>query len=119
MSACPECGNNAMKETIGRSSAVLVCENCGWSVARSWTEPINEDETVYEAILKPDNDATKIALATISKIADCNFIAAKSMLSNPEKPLVSGLAREIREALEELDRVGIEYTVTPEWPYQN
>jgi hypothetical protein len=70
-------------ESIRGAFLTLACPKCGWRVARSWTEPINEDETVYSLMLTSQSEVTKEAFSTVSKIAGCNFLATKELIEKP------------------------------------
>lgn len=116
MITCPECGA-AATENISGSSAVISCTKCDWSIARSWTEPINEDETEYELSLTEGNECTKEKLSAVSKVAGCGFVAARELIGNPCKPILKCLAVEMKKGIEILDSAGIGFSVNPDFPY--
>ena len=116
MNACPECGAELNARFEG-SSYVLVCRTCEWGVATTWTEPIYEDETIYSFLLQADKDPSKEALSEVSKIASCNYIASKQLLSNPTEPLVHCPAPEMKQYADRLDAAKVDYVITPPFPY--
>lgn len=116
MTNCPECGE-VLTETIEGSSQTFKCESCGWNIARSWTEPINEDETVYRMEIIPGQSADKAKLSLISKIAGCNFITAKELIEDGCTELVSCRAPEMKTHLENMQSVDMEFNIEPEFPY--
>lgn len=116
MITCPECGASAT-ENISGSSAVISCTKCDWSVARSWTEPINEDETEYELSLLEDNECTKEKLSAVSKVAGCGFVAARKLMGDPCGPIVKCLAVEMKRNVEILGSARVRFSITPDFPY--
>ena len=116
MSMCPKCGAE-VEETISGSSLTLTCSDCGWRVARSWTEPINEDETVYTLRLITGNKASKETLSAVSKIAGCNFLAAKDLIENPCKPLLKCKAPAMKKHVEALSEADVNFAIIPDFPY--
>jgi ribosomal protein L37AE/L43A len=116
MGTCPKC-EEELTESIRGAFLTLVCPKCGWRVARSWTEPINEDETVYSLMLTPQSEVTKEALSAVSKIAGCNFLTTKELIENPQKFLVECRTPEMKDYIKRLVDVNVEFIVMPEFPY--
>jgi len=71
--SCPECGSSLKSEVIG-STLVISCAKCGWSVARTYIEPIREDETTYILCLESGNSADKPTLSCLSRVMGCNYL---------------------------------------------
>lgn len=115
---CPECGNDEAICIVEGSSLVFKCLCCGWSVATSWTDPINEDETTYVIKLLPRNSATKPVLSAIAKVMETNFLGAKKALdSEVGLNLFEGGAVEIRARAEALRSAGVYFEIIPEYPW--
>ncbi len=53
----------------------------------------------------------------ISEISNMNFLEAKRLLENAPKSFASGKATDINGAIIKLKDAGINFTVTPEYPY--
>lgn len=114
--SCPECGGSLKSEIVG-SSVVVSCENCGWSVASSYIEPIREDETVYSLFLENGNTADKRTLSCLSNVVGCNFLQAKKMVDGSRSLLFSGTAVEVREKRDQLEEGEVAYSIEPDFPY--
>ncbi len=106
-----------MTESIRGAFLTFACPKCGWRVARSWTEPINEDETVYSLMLTPQSEVTKKALSAVSKIAGCNFLTTKELIENSQKSLVECKAHEMKGYIKRVVSANVEFIVTPEFLY--
>lgn len=82
----------------------------------TFTPPILEDERDYTISLLPSNEVSPDVLRAISRLAACNFIAAKKMLLEGSWELFTGQASEVLEKWVKLERAGV-VEVTPEFPY--
>ena len=114
--SCPECGSSLKSEVIG-SALVVSCAKCGWSVARTYIEPIREDEATYSLYLESGNSADKTTLSCLSKIMGCNYLQAKRAVDGNRSLLFSGNVIEIRERRDQLDEAKVMYSIEPDFPY--
>lgn len=114
--SCPECGSSLKSEVIG-STLVVSCAKCGWSVARTYIEPIREDATIYSLYLESGNSADKTTLSCLSKIMGCNFLQAKRVIDVDRPLLFSGNAIEVRERRDQLKEAKVTYSIEPDFPY--
>ncbi|MBQ2681380.1 MAG: hypothetical protein IJF97_05525 [Eggerthellaceae bacterium] len=114
--SCPECGSSLRSEVIG-STLVVSCATCGWSVARTYIEPIREDETTYNLFLESGNSADKSTLSCISKVMGCNFLQAKGAIDADRPLLFSGNAIEVRERRDQLEEARVIYSIESDFPY--
>ncbi len=113
---CPEC-NAATISRIEGSSLVIECPDCGWSVVTSYIDPMYEDQTVYSVRVGINETPGKEALKAVSHIAGGNFISAKHILETPGSELIEGKAPVVKSCLEELAGAGVNFVVTPEFPF--
>lgn len=113
---CDKCGTEMIPVDSERPVG-MKCPNCGWGWVTSYIDPIKEDETIYEIELEEDNQATKDNIRLISEISNMNFLEAKCLLENAPESFVSGKATDINDAVIRLKVTGINFTVTPEYPY--
>ena len=113
---CDKCGTEMIPVDSERSVG-MKCPNCGWGWVTSYIDPIKEDETIYEISLEEGNQVTKDNIRFVSEISDVNFLEAKRLLENAPKSFISGNAVDINDAVIRLKVTGINFTVTPEYPY--
>lgn len=113
---CPECGGKAVSRVEG-SSLVIECQECDWSIATSYIDPIYEDESIYAVFLREGNAVTKELLKIVSIATGGNFIAAKKAIGNPDGPISQGKAPEVKEVIASLSDAGALFEVVPPYPY--
>ncbi len=113
---CPDCGSE-LEDFVEGSSMGQRCPSCGWSLVTTFTPPILEDESVYTISLLPGNEASAGALRAVSRMAGCNYVAAKRVLLEGPWELFAGRASEVLEKWVELEHAGVAVEITPEFPY--
>ena len=113
---CEKCGNE-MIYFIRGSSCGTECLKCGWGLVTTYIEPIKIDETNYTlsipTIDEPDIDHIK----AISKILNVNFIKSKSLLQEGNAT-ITDKAIKIRDYARLLNDSSIQFTITPNFPYE-
>ena len=112
---CEKC-NGEMVYFHEGSSCGWTCPNCDWGVVTSYLDPMELDEQLY-TIKLPVIDAPKAEIIKyFSKTKGCNFIVGKAMLITGA--FIDNLkAPEVKKIISELDRMGIGYDISPEFPY--
>lgn len=114
---CPDCGSE-LEDFVEGSSMGQRCSGCGWSLVTTFAPPILEDERDYTISLLPGSEATPPGvLRAVSRLAGCNYVAAKGMLLEGPWQLFTGRAAEVLEKWAELERAGVAVEITPEFPY--
>ena len=114
---CEKCG--AVMVPIDPDKSIgMKCPKCGWGWVTSYIEPKLEDETLYTIILDQGNQSNAKELKAVSTVAGCNYIQAKSLITESPYKLIEGLAIDIESCIEMLDKASVKYHVEPEWPYQ-
>ena len=113
---CEKCGNE-MIYFIRGSSCGTECLKCGWGLVTTYIEPIKIDETNYTlsipTIDEPDIDHIK----AISKILNVNFIKSKSLIQEGNAT-ITDKAIKIRDYARLLSEKDIQFTITPDFPYE-
>lgn len=113
---CEKCGTTMVPIDPDKPVG-MKCPNCGWGWVTSYIEPILEDQTEYKIILDCGNKACVNELKAISEVAGCNYLQAKSLITESPKELAKGIAIDIARCIEVLDKASVRYHVDPEWPY--
>ena len=113
---CEKCGT-VMVPIDPDKPVGMKCPKCGWGWVTSYIEPKLEDQTVYTIILDRDNEPGVKELKAISEVAGCNYLQAKSLITEASKKLVEGIATDIECYIEVLDKASVRYHVEPKWPY--
>jgi Na+-translocating ferredoxin:NAD+ oxidoreductase RNF subunit RnfB len=113
---CKKCGNEMASHISGRNY-IIECPGCGWNCVTTYTEPIYEDQATYAISILPGGPTTKPALSAISKLAETNFLGAKSIAEQGGEGIFEALAPVLREKKALLDDAGVPYRIDPEFPY--
>ena len=113
---CEKCGNemNVVKQEL---SCSCICPKCNWGWATSCIDPIKADNVLYSVSIEKTDISDMGAVKVISKAKNCNFLEAKTFLLQGGIVL-QALAPEIKAVCEKLTNLGINYTITPEFPYE-
>ena len=113
---CPDC-ENKLEDFIEGSSMGLRCPKCGWSLVTTYIPPILEDENEYTISLLEGNNPSPDVLRAVSRLAGCNYIAAKRMILEAPMALFTGLASDVLAQKTALEDSGVQVGVTPTFPY--
>lgn len=112
---CPKCGTE-MFVVYEKPALNLACPKCGCKIATTKWDEIDLDDTDYEIVLKPSINHSMEQIKFISNLTGQNFIASKRLLENGGILLVAK-ATELKEKIKSLGEIGINFSVTPEFPY--
>ena len=112
---CPKCGAE-MIAVLDKPALNLTCPKCGCKIATTKWEDIDLDDTDYEIVLKPSINHSMEQIKFISNLTGQSFITSKKLLENGGI-LLSAKAIELREKMKSLVEIGIDFSVTPDFPY--
>lgn len=116
MMKCLSCGENMICK-IEDHTLLWECPKCGDDLASTYFEPIETDDVEYtisiSAISNPDINQIKL----VSNILNVNFIKSKSLLQE-ENATITDKAKKIREYAKSLNEKSIQFTITPDFPYE-
>lgn len=112
---CPKCGTE-MIAVYEKPALNLTCPKCGCKIATTKWEDIDLDDTDYEIVVKPLVNPLMNQVKFISNLTGQNFIVSKKFLENGGV-LLKAKAIEIREKKKLLKDNGIDYSISPEFPY--
>lgn len=113
---CEICGTK-MEPFQSKSSCGLICPNCGFGIARSWAEPIDEDWTDYTITLPAGSKADTAAIKAIASVGNLNYLEAKKAIEQGCECLVVEKARAIAEKKVLLEQADVAFEITPKFPY--
>lgn len=113
---CPKCGA-PLEGFIEGSSMDQRCPNCEWAIVRTYAPPIVEDEQKYTIVVLPGGAPTREALRAVSRIAMCNYIAAKRLIENAPAVIFAGHATEVLAHKNGVEEAGVPIEVHPSFPY--
>lgn len=114
-SICEKCGSE-MESFIKNTTCGTTCKNCGWGWVTTYQEPIKLDNTDYTLCVKPIENPSVNNLRCVAQILACNFLEAKSKLQT--KIIFTEKATAILDIALKLKSNDIEFTITPEFPYE-
>lgn len=113
---CEKCGNE-MVSFIRGSSCGVECLKCGWGLATTYIEPIKTDETNYTLSIPTISEPNIDHIKAISNILNVNFIRSKSLLQEGNAS-ITDKAVKIRDYARLLNEKAIQFTITPDFPYE-
>ena len=112
---CEKCGAEMSPYHEG-STCGMLCPKCGWGWATTYSSPVDTDETVYTvSIIKPEKAAAAM-IKLYANLAGINFIQAKTALEEGSAAF-SASAAEVQKRIPELRAAGLQYEITPDYPY--
>lgn len=117
MNVCSHCGIGTLHESVEGSTLTITCDHCGYSIARTKMNPIYEDRTAYSLYLAKGNTTSKDSLRAVSRVAGCNYLAAKKLFATDNPLIFAGKAPEVLEKIRLLHDAGVRTRVEPEFPY--
>ena len=112
---CPKCGTEMIAD-YEKPALNLTCPNCGCKIATTKWEDIDLDDTDYEVVLKPSINHSMEQIKFVSKLTGLNYIDSKKLLENGGI-LLKARAVELKEKMNSLVAIGINFSVTPDFPY--
>lgn len=115
---CPVCGSE-LEGFVEGSCMGSRCKNCGWEVVTTYIPPIREDQQDYEISLLPGCNPDKDSLKAIARLMETNFIGAKRLMLGAPVLLFSGKATEVLREKLLLERAGVPYSISPDFPYDD
>ncbi len=112
---CEKCGAE-MTYFHKDSSCGYECPNCGWGLATTYIDPINEDTALYELCVEASETPTINAIKALSHAIGVGFVLAKEMLRKGGT-VKKGKASDIISFVKILKEGDIIYHIVPEFPY--
>lgn len=94
-----------------------VCSNCGWNLMTTNIDEIYEDITEYSIYIKNVNEVNNEKIKSIARIAGVNFIVAREMLMKSQVCILKDKAPKIKDVIEELEKLAIQFEVIPKFKY--
>ena len=113
---CEKCGAEMRPYQEGLTSGML-CPKCGWGWATTITPAIDADETLYTVKISKPGKITNDMIKLYAKLSVTNYLQAKQALEEGNAE-ISGLATDIQKILPRLYETGLEFSITPEYPYE-
>lgn len=113
---CKNCNSNLMR-IKGDSVQGWECPVCGWNMLTTDIEEIYMDMTMYSIYLDGEENINIEKIKEISRLCDINFIKAKSLLEKKGICILNAKAPKIKETIQGLKDVKINYSVVPCFKY--
>lgn len=112
---CEKCGAEMQPHHKGRTCGML-CPKCGWGWVTTYSSPIDADETMYTISFCKPEKATAAMVKLYAKLTGANFTQAKKALEEGNAAF-SALAADIQKYIEEIHATGVQFDITPDYPY--
>jgi len=114
---CEECGADTEFRVEG-STQGFFCTQCDWALVTTRIPEIAQDIVKYKLYLLSADPHDKDQIKVLSKIGNINFLQARKMAQEEERPLVlQDEALVIEKARKCFDKASIQYEIEPYFPY--
>lgn len=115
-SKCPIC-NSELIDISDDNILGAKCPNCDFGYVADNIHDWQEDETKYSIFIKSNNSMSFEKLKYIAKKCQSSCIKVKKELSINNLFFKKGLVWEIKNDIIELNKIGIEYEISPTFKY--
>lgn len=112
----PQCGGEALGSREGHTDGLL-CTQCDWLVATTYTPPIQLDRTIYEVRIEHGTYQDVKLVKAIAHVIWGNFLSARGFLKNEKSVMFSGDAQRVMQVRDLLFAVGFVVAIQPEFPW--
>ena len=112
---CEKCGAEMQPHHKG-STCGMLCPKCGWGWVTTYSSPIDADETMYTISFCKPEKATAAMVKLYAKLTGANFTQAKKALEEGNAAF-SALAADIQKYIEKIHATGVQFDITPDYPY--
>ena len=112
---CESC-NKEMLYFQDKQTCGWKCNTCGTIIVTTYNDEIENDNSLYNITILPNNNTSAINVKVAAKICNCSFIDSKKLL-------VSGIeidkitAVQAREIINNLQTTDIKFSTTPEFKH--
>jgi len=113
---CKKC-ESKMNWSIKDSTQGWSCPVCGWNIITTYIDDISLDMTEYSLYIKNVLEIDKEKIKFVAKTANVNYIIAKKMLEEKEVCILKAKALEIKETIDKLQELKIEFSISPLFKY--
>ncbi len=113
---CEKC-QSEMDYYVDSNTCGWKCKKCGWGIATTYIDPLDADEQIYEISVRPHGKCDVRAIKAISMAGGINYVSARNAL---QKGYVfrNLSARETSEMVRIMKNSGVDYSITPNFPYE-
>mgnify|MGYP001139159423 CR=1 FL=1 len=94
-----------------------VCPACGWGILTTYNPEIDVDATEYSLYIRNISTIDINGIRLIAEIASVNFLTAKRMLEEKEVCVLKAKAPKIKEGIDKLRELNIDFIVKPFFKY--
>ena len=112
---CEICGAKLIYSKKGNCLSIT-CPNCGYGVATSYFEPYEVDTTIYNVTLNKKDKLSTKELRLISNLIGENYLNTTSLMKEGKVSFKEECIKIVNKLIF-LKHNGIEYSITPNFPY--
>jgi len=113
---CEECGA-ITEHRVENSTEGFFCTKCSWSLVTTVMPEIDANIIKYKIYLLFANAHNKDHVKALSEVANVNFLQAMKMVKKNRPLIFEGEALEVNKVIKILNKLSIEYEITPKFPY--
>ncbi|MBR1599899.1 MAG: hypothetical protein IJ661_13455 [Lachnospiraceae bacterium] len=113
---CEQC--DIVMESFSDNSVIgWRCPKCGWAIVTSNLGKIHNDIVEYSIYITNPINASVDRIKLVAKITNTNYLNAKKLLEEGNCCIYKGKAVDVKNIIEELIKVEINYDVCPSFEY--
>jgi hypothetical protein len=113
---CEICGSPTEGFREGRSDGIR-CTQCDWSVATTYTPPIQLDRTIYEVRIDHGDYRDTLQVKAIAQVTGSNLLNAREFLQSSRPMVFRGDASHVAEVRDSLIAAGLIVSIQPDFPW--
>ena len=113
---CEKCGQE-MQEYETENCMGVKCPNCGWGWVTTRSDPLFEDETIYQVKIPLNLSPSKPEITAVSEALGINYLQSLHTLKAGTGTL-SGSTNQIMEKLKKLKANNVAFEISPNFPHE-
>jgi hypothetical protein len=113
---CEVCRSPTKGFREGRTDGIR-CTQCDWSVATTYTPPIQLDGTIYEVRIDHGDCRSTQQVKAIAQVMGSNLLSARELMQSSRPIVFRGDASHVAEVRDSLITAGLVIAIQPNFPW--
>lgn len=113
---CDKC-NGIMKKILNGNVQGWECPDCGWNIITTYIDEMYSDVVEYTVYITVPDKVDKSVIQFVSKVANISCAQAYKLLKEDKFCLLKAKAPIVKDVLNKLQELKVEYSVSPAFKY--
>jgi hypothetical protein len=113
---CEACGSPTTGFREGRTDGIR-CTRCDWSVATTYTPPIQLDQTIYTVRIERGDYRDTQQVKAVAHVVGSNLLTARELLRSSQPTVFRGDASHVVQVRDLLLAAGVSIEIQPKFPW--